>query len=157
MLGTIGLRSVGLVVAVALATTVSTARPAQAGDLGNILAGAAVGYLIYKALDQDDTPQRARHPQYNPPPRPHDGRDAWNRGCWDAWGRRIDCGHHQQRWHRGPQYAGHHVYRHGQQHRYGSDRQQGWDQDRGRSGDREREQDRDQNRRGGQQQQRGRH
>ncbi len=157
MLGIVGLRSVGLLVAVALAATIGTARPARAGDLGKILAGAAVGYLVYKALDQDVTPQRARSPQYNPPRQAHHDRDAWNRGCWDAWGRKIDCRHQQQRWNRGPHYAKHKYYKHGSQRDYGPHHQRGWDQNRRRSGDRDHEQDRDQNRRRGQQQNRGRH
>ena len=70
MSGTVGFRSVGLIVAIALAGTVYTARPAHAGgDLGKVLAGAVVGYLVYKALDDDDSGPRHHQRRYKPAPR----------------------------------------------------------------------------------------
>ncbi len=51
MVGTVTYRVGGLTLAVMLALTLCSVQPARAGgDLPEILAGAAVGYLVYKAL-----------------------------------------------------------------------------------------------------------
>ncbi len=92
MSGTMGFRSVGLIVAIALAGTVYTARPAHAGgDLGKVLAGAVVGYLVYKALDDDDSGPRHHQRRYKPaPPRHHPGRFVCKRWGHHRWGQRCD-------------------------------------------------------------------
>ncbi len=92
MSGTMGFRSVGLIVAIALAGTVYTARPAHAGgDLGKVLAGAVVGYLLYKALDDDDSGPRHHQRGYKPaPPRQHPGRFVCKRWGQQGWGQRCD-------------------------------------------------------------------
>ena len=92
MPGTIGFRSVGLIVAIALAGTVYTARPAHAGgDLGKVLAGAVVGYLVYKALDDDDSGPRHHQRGYkSPPPRQHPGRAVCKRRDQHRWGQNCD-------------------------------------------------------------------
>lgn len=79
-----------------LGTGVATPRPAQANDLGAILAGAAVGYLVYDALK--DSGDRCRSgwsypgPNYDPPRGGYYGygygespRRAYDRGYRDGW------------------------------------------------------------------------
>jgi len=126
MSGTIGFRSVGLIVAIALAGTVYTARPAYAGgDLGKVLAGAVVGYLVYKALDDDDPGPRHHQRAYKPPPPQHRPRRAvYKKWSPPRWGQKYDW-RDQQRWDR--------KYDH-------RDQQRG---DRDRDNDRDRDRDRD--------------
>ena len=139
MSGTMGFRSVGLIVAIALAGTVYTARPAHAGgDLGKVLAGAVVGYLIYKALDDDDSGPRHHQRGYKPaPPRQRSGqfvfKQRWGQKCDHRggerdWGRDRGYG-----WDKGHQWGG----RSGQGYD-GRDwgRDQDWDRDRDRGRDR---------------------
>lgn len=92
MSGTMGFRSVGLIVAIALAGTVYTARPAHAGgDLGKVLAGAVIGYLVYKALDDDDSGSRHHQRGYKPaPPRRHPGQGVCKKCCQHRWGQKCD-------------------------------------------------------------------
>ena len=134
MPGTIGFRSVGLIVAIALAGTVYTARPAHAGgDLGKVLAGAVAGYLVYKALDDDDPGPRHHQRAYKPAPPPrHPGRFVCKRWGQLKWGQKCD--------HRGCERD---------QNRYQSrdrDRDSNWDRDRGRDNDRDRDRDNDRDR-----------
>lgn len=78
-----------------LGTGVATPQPAHANDAAAIIAGVAVGYLVYRALDNDDRSYRPgydsyRYPNYNPPRGGYDGyretpRKAYDRGYGDGW------------------------------------------------------------------------
>ena len=59
-----------------LALSLGAVRPARSDDFTNILAGLAVGYLVYSALDNASSPDRDRdhYQNCNPP------RDAWGYG-----------------------------------------------------------------------------
>jgi len=81
--------AMSLVIAVAL--SFAAPRPAQAGDLGKILAGAAVGYLVYTALDNASSRSEV-YRQYDPPRRgeqyPRSGpnpREVYDEGYSDGW------------------------------------------------------------------------
>jgi len=146
MSGTVGFRSVGLIVAIALAGTVYTARPAHAGgDLGKVLAGVAVGYLVYKALDDDDPGPRHHQRCYKPPPpRHHPGRVFHKKWCPPRWGHKCDW-RDQHKW------GGKYDQR--DQHRWdrdwNRDRDRDWNRDRDRDRDWDRDGDRDRDRDGG--------
>ncbi len=83
--------AVGLVALLGLG--VVTPPPARAGDAAAILAGAAVGYLVYKALDSDSCwPGYGsyRYPSYDPPRGGYYGyretpRQTYDRGYGDGW------------------------------------------------------------------------
>jgi len=92
MSSTVGFRSVRLIIAIALASTAYTARPAHAGgDLGKVLAGAVVGYLVYQALDDDDPGPRHYQRAYKAPPPWHcPGRVVYKKWCPPRWGHRCD-------------------------------------------------------------------
>ncbi len=149
MSGTVGFRSVGLIIAVALAGMVYTARPAYAGgDLGKVLAGAAVGYLVYKALDHDEGPGHRHHQRcYKPPPpRHHHGRVGYGWGQY-RWDRKCDHrGCERDRYRdrdrgrdRGRGWGNGHEQGRDRDHRGGWDRGHDRDQDRDQRGDRDRE------------------
>jgi len=68
----------------------ATPRPAAAGDLGKILAGAAVGYLVYSALDHGTSGSQV-YRNYDPPrqnersaPR-ETPRQVYDEGYRDGW------------------------------------------------------------------------
>ncbi len=136
MSGTIGFRSVGLIVAIALASTAYTARPAHAGgDLGKVLAGAVVGYLVYKALDDDHPSPRHHQQAYKPPPpRHHPGRVVYKKWSPPRWGQKWNW-RDQYRW--GGKYDQRDQYR-GDRDR---DRDRNWDRDRDRDRDWDRDRD----------------
>ncbi len=77
----------------ALGTGVVAPRPAQANDAAAIIAGAAVGYLVYRALDNDIPRYQGRytpspHASYNPPRGGYyreSPRRWYNRGYGDGW------------------------------------------------------------------------
>ncbi len=140
MSGTVGFRSVGLIVAIALAGTVYTARPAHAGgDLGKVLAGAVVGYMVYKALDDDDPGPWHHQRCYKPaPPRHHPGRAFYKKWSPPRWGHKCDW-RDQHRWGE--------KYDHRDQHRWDRDRDR--DRDWDRDWDRDRDHDWDRGRDGG--------
>lgn len=113
MLGKTACRSMGFSLAVVLAVTLGSAGTARAGgDLPKILAGAAVGYLMYKALDDDDGVRGDRqgrydpHPRYNPAPRYRQmwqrdrGRRAYDTGYRDGWQDGVEYGY-ERGWDRG--------------------------------------------------------
>jgi len=82
-------------------------KPAAANDTTNILAGLAVGALIYSALDSADNDNHSyrgdyrtppNHPRYDPPSK-HDRytywerpKDTYNRGYSDGWQDGYDYG-----------------------------------------------------------------
>ena len=110
MIGTTAYSSVAVCLVAVLALTVGSAKVAQAGgDLAKILAGAAVGYLMYKALDDDDDQGRDRyercdpHRRYNPPHthgqvrRPGAVRKAYDSGYRDGWQDGVEYGYERGR------------------------------------------------------------
>ena len=118
-------RSVAVTLAVVLVLTVCSAGPVRAGgDLAKILAGAAAGYLMYKALDDDDAPRVARQqrrdarPRYNPPPRysqrrwQESPRETYDRGYGDGWQDGVDYGY-DRGWDRGQKVGFRQGYRTG--------------------------------------------
>jgi len=113
MIGTTAYRSVAVCLIAVLALTVGPVKVARAGgDLPKILAAAAVGYLAYKALDNDDSRGRDRyqrsdpHQRYNPPRphrqarRPRDMRNAYDNGYRDGWQDGTEYGY-ERGWDRG--------------------------------------------------------
>ena len=80
-----------MILVLAIGTGLVAPRPAQANDLGRILAGAAVGYLVYKALDSEaDRGYCSPYPSYDPPRGGYYGyrespRQAYDRGYRDGW------------------------------------------------------------------------
>lgn len=97
MLGTVTYRVGGLTLVVILALTLCSVQPARAGgDLPKILAGAAVGYLVYKALDDEcgsvyqygcyDRCSRGHPPnRYRSPRRHQSAYKAYRSGYRDGW------------------------------------------------------------------------
>ena len=89
-----------MALAIVAGTGMVSPSPAQAdSDLPAILAGAAVGYLVYKALDNDDRSGYRepyydnRYQNYNPPRGGYNGygrgngnpRRTYDRGYRDGW------------------------------------------------------------------------
>ncbi len=83
-----------------------TAKPAAANDTAKIIAGLAVGALVYSALDKADNTKSYRgdfrtpptHPRYDPPSR-HERygywerpKDTYDRGYSDGWQDGYDYG-----------------------------------------------------------------
>lgn len=94
-----------------LGTGAATPRPAQANDLGAILAGAAVGYLVYDALKDSGDRYRSGWaypgPNYDPPRGGYYGygygespRRAYDRGYRDGWDDGSQYGY-RRGWHSG--------------------------------------------------------
>ncbi len=113
MIGATAYRSVAVCLVAVLALTVGSAKVARAGgDLPKILAGAAVGYLMYKALEDADDRGQDRcqrcepHRRYNPP-RAYDHRarrpgsvwKAYDRGYRGGWQVYVEYGHQRGRDH----------------------------------------------------------
>ena len=113
MISATAYRSVAVCLVAVLALTVGSAKTARAGgDLSKILAGAAVGYLIYKVLDDADGRGQYRyqrsdpHWRYNPPRthgqarRPGAVRKAYDNGYRDGWQDGTEYGY-ERGWGRG--------------------------------------------------------
>lgn len=114
-----------LVLALALSTV--TVKPAEAGKTANILAGLAVGALVYSALDDAGRSNYRPPPDYGPPayqrynPPPayerhsywETPRQTYDRGYQDGWKDGYNYGH------RGGQQRG---YNRGYGHGYGDGR-----------------------------------
>ena len=127
MIGATAYRSVAVCLVAVLALTVGSAKTARAGgDLPKILAGAAVGYLIYKALDDADGRGQDRcqrcdpHRRYNPPcthaqvRRPRAVRKAYDSGYRDGWQDGTEYGY-ERGWGRGKKVGFRQGYRVGYQ------------------------------------------
>ena len=128
MIGATAYRSVAVCLVAVLALTVGSAKTARAGgDLPKILAGAAVGYLVYKALDNADDRGQDPHWRYNPPRthsqvrRPGPVRKAYDNGYRDGWQDGVEYGY-ERGWDRGKRVGfrqGYRVgYSDGGQHRF---------------------------------------
>ena len=111
-----------------LALSLGPVRPARSDDFPKILAGLAVGYLVYSALDNDSSSCRDPYRNYDPP------RDTWgygggqqrrayNEGYSDGWTDGEQYGFHegtefgyQWGWRDGERYGYREGYKDGDDH-----------------------------------------